>query len=324
MPRADAPHPDVPRWTLREAGRLDAVAARAIGISRGEFRRWLMLGELELEGRRIRERDKALRVSAGQVLTASQSTPPSERAPLPSSETLSILQQAPGHEPGWIVTDKPAGVATHPLRGDETQTILNRVVQRYPWAVGVGEGGLRSGVAHRLDVTTSGALAVALHDDAWARLKRAWDEGAVVKTYDALVVGQPGDSILGRHARWLRVAQHQPARVSVATAHDDGARRCTLTVEAIAVGPSASWVTVALETGFLHQVRVMLADLGHPLLGDELYGYDASQHPGAGLVGRPMLHARRLAVLSEGLDATAPYPEDFRGLARAMGISLER
>ena len=127
---------------------------------------------------------------------------------------LSIL----AHGPGWLAVDKPAGMPVRPHAEDERGTVLNAIAALEPAVHGVGEGGLRSGVVHRLDVETSGVLLVATREDAWRRLRRAFAERRVEKVYFALVWGElasrPGEA-LEEVEVGLVVARHRPARVRV-------------------------------------------------------------------------------------------------------------
>ena len=205
-----------------------------------------------------------------------------------------------------LVVDKPAGVAVHPLRADETATLLQRVVARVPGIEGVGEGGLRSGVVHRLDVDTSGCQAFATHEEAFGPLRAAFREHTVDKVYRALVAGVPES-----HAETsldLSLAQHRPARVRADAAGDGpvGSRTCATRWRRLEVfetreGP-VSLIEARPHSGFLHQIRVTMAFHGHPLLGDAVYG------DGAG-ADRHLLHAS--ALRWRAIDATARDATDF-------------
>ena len=116
--------------------------------------------------------------------------------------------------PGWLAADKPAGMPVHPLAEDETGTLLNAVVARHPEVQGVGEGALRSGVVHRLDVDTSGVMLVARDQGTWQRLRDAFTARQVEKVYRALLLGRLQGE--GAVSVGLLTARHRPARVRVA------------------------------------------------------------------------------------------------------------
>lgn len=295
-----------------EAGaRLDAVLASRLALSRAAVRRLLEGGAVRVDGRRTSERAKGRPVAAGARVEIAAFTPPGEARPLPDP-ALSLAVLAEGR--GWVAVDKPAGRPVHPLGQDETGTLLNALIARRPEVAGVGEGGLRAGVVHRLDVDTSGVLLFATEEPVWRRLRDAFAAHRVAKTYRALVRGAPPDE--GRAELYLALGAHRPARVRVVEAAASGARRATLAWRTCERFAAASLVEVALETGFLHQVRVTLAHLGHPVLGDRVYGAAAAA-PGEPAATRQMLHAARLAV--DDVAATSPDPADF-----AAGLALLR
>ncbi|MEM9253772.1 MAG: RNA pseudouridine synthase, partial [Planctomycetota bacterium] len=198
----------------------------------------------------------------------------------------------------WVAIDKPAGVAVHPLDATQGRTVLNAVATMRPEVVGVGEGGLRSGVVHRLDVATSGVLLFATSAARWARLRKAFTEHTAQKRYVALVHGRgalPTEPIALR----LAVRQHKPARVAVVSTGQPGSD-CSMAAAVTDERDAYARVTVDLHTGFLHQVRVGLAHLGRPVVGDDVYG------PTPTHADRLMLHAERLTI--DGIEVASPAP----------------
>jgi 23S rRNA pseudouridine1911/1915/1917 synthase len=272
-------------FAVAEPGRLDVCLAAQLEVSRAEVRRLLAGGGVSLDGRLVSERDKGARLEAGAQLAVAAFTPPARRRPRPEpAADLAILAEGPG----WLAVDKPAGRPVHPFAEDESGTLLNAVLARRPEIFGVGEGGLRSGVVHRLDVDTSGVLLFATEARAWRRLRRAFATAAVHKRYRAIVLGElAGEGSLELD---LVVARHRPARVRV--------------IEKLA---GASLVEVQPRTGFLHQIRACLAHLGHPVAGDRTY---AAQDPTG--APRQMLHATE--VRWKTIQAASPDPADFAAL----------
>jgi 23S rRNA pseudouridine1911/1915/1917 synthase len=161
-------------------------------------------------------------------------------------------------------------------------------------------------VVHRLDVDTSGVLLVATEQAAWERLREAFARHRVEKVYRALVRGRV--EAAGEAELPLVLARHRPARVRVAAPGEPGARSVALAWRPLEGFADATLVEVRPRTGFLHQIRVVLAHRGHPLLGDRTYADPSS----AAAAPRQMLHAAELAL--EEVRATSPDPADLRAL----------
>lgn len=296
---------------LEAGSRLDAFLAGRLAVSRAEARRLLDAGRVELDGRPVRTKGQSIR--AGQEVKLASFTPPRERRITPEPEApLSVL--ACGE--GWLAVDKPAGAPVHPLVEEERGSVLGAVVARYPQLQGVGEGGLRSGVVHRLDVGTSGVLLVATSPEAWERLRAAFREHRARKLYRAVVLGSPGAG--GCEAPWIRVARHHPARVVVVAPGSARARPTAMTWRRLERLGGAALLEVRPSTGFLHQIRATLAHRGHPVAGDATYG--ASGDPSG--AGRPLLHAARLVI--DEVRAESPDPPDFAAAIARLRKSRSR
>jgi 23S rRNA pseudouridine1911/1915/1917 synthase len=284
-------------WTVTESGqRLDRLIADELECSRARVRDLLAHRAVEIDGRAVR--DKGIWLEPGQVVRVLESPEFFDRL-IPVEAAIDVL----GEGEGWVAVDKPAGLPVHPLHHDETDTLLQRVAVAYPEIVGVGEGGLRSGVVHRLDIDTSGVQIFALDDEVFARLRQAFSGHRIDKLYRAIVRGVPDDH--GVLELDLEITQHRPAKVSAVAAGEGSpdSRLCPLRWKRRDTFADASLVELRPRTGFLHQIRVSLAWLGHPVLGDALYG-DAGE-----AAGRQMLHASRLG-LGE-IEVEAPDPADF-------------
>jgi 23S rRNA pseudouridine1911/1915/1917 synthase len=291
-----------------EAGaRLDVFLARALPASRGQVRALLAAHGVNVDGSAVDLGAKGRILAAGQRVTLREPTLAAAGAPEPEPEArLVVLAEGEG----WIALDKPAGVPVHPLAPGERGTLLNALVARHPEVTGIGEGGLRSGVVHRLDVDTSGVLLFALEELRWMDLREAFRSHRVEKTYRALVHGRlEGEGDLVLH---LAVVRHRPARVGVVAAGDGRSRRTELRWRSLEVFERTTLVEVAPRTGFLHQIRASLAHLGHPLVGDVAYGAPD------GFASRHLLHAARVAV--GDVAAESPDAEDFAAaVGRARG-----
>ncbi len=276
--------------------RLDRFLADRLGVSRARVRHLLEVGRVRLGERPLGLSDKSHSTATSEIFEISGSLLAADERPISRDDLpLEILSQGSG----WIVVNKPAGCGVHPLRPDQDDTVLNAVVARFPEILGVGEGGLRSGVVHRLDVGTTGALVFATNEHLWKRLRGAFSEHRVRKTYLALVAGRFENR--RRVDVSLAVTQHSPARVKVVAT---GGTRCKQRVTPKRVFSDATLVEIELETGFLHQIRATLAFLGHPILGDADYSDvakkastdSASEYVLPIEAARPLLHATSLSV----------------------------
>ena len=296
--------------------RLDLYLAARLGVSRAQARRLLEDGLVCVDERPASGKKKGRALAVGTLVSVGEFRRPEDQRIEPeevgSSEAAVLGVLATGH--GWLALDKHAGAAVHPLREGELGTVLNRVAAMHPEVQGVGEGGLRSGVVHRLDVETSGVLLVATEQRAWERLRGAFREHRVDKTYRALVSGnlyEPIDLEVG-----LFVAQHRPAKVRVTDVSDvglaSGVRVALQQVRPLEQYSNACLVEVRPRTGFLHQIRATLAHLGHPVLGDGIYGGEAIR----GQAARHQLHAAH--VRFEEVEATSPDPLDFSQLMERL------
>ncbi len=294
----------------QEAGsRLDRFLVDALGVSRSQARALLASGAVSLDGRALGYGDKGLSLPASGTLAVEPFRRPADQRAQPA-EDVKVLAEGPG----WLAVDKPAGMPVHPLAEDETGSVLNALIASHPEIHGVGEGGLRSGVLHRLDVDTSGALLFATEESTWQRLRAAFREHRVEKVYRAIVAGAFPEEQAGPMSFELAVARHRPALVRVVDESWSKPGRSYPVRQHVTVRERFAATTlleVRIETGFLHQIRATLAHLGHPVLGDALYGGGDSLARGA---RRQMLHAAQ--VRFEEVAADSPDPADF---AEALG-----
>lgn len=300
----------------RGGDRLDRHLAEVLGVSRSAARYLLAAGRVWLGGSLLSSNAKGLSVFAGDEIrvrgpgTGSELRPRSDRA---SADRLCEL----GRGPGWVAVDKPPGCGVHPLRPDQSGTLLNGLLERHPELWGVGEGGLRSGVVHRLDVDTSGVVLFASRQATWEALRAAFAAGAMEKRYWALAAGGWGGR--GDVELALAVTQRSPARVRAFPIGEapPGLRtwRTRLRWEVLAATERASLVEVSPTTGFLHQIRVTLAYLGHAVLGDARYGAGPSAD-----VPRQLLHAAHIRCDRLKIDVASPEPADFQRARERLGL----
>jgi 23S rRNA pseudouridine1911/1915/1917 synthase len=202
-----------------------------------------------------------------------------------------------------LVVDKPAGVVVHPAAGHETGTLVHGVLAR--GAAGGDEG--RPGIVHRLDRDTSGLLVVARSEEAHRRLKRLVQRRELERTYTALVRGRPR-SRAGRIEAPIGRDRRDPTRQSL---DSDRPRDAVTHFELVEQLGEYALLRVRLETGRTHQIRVHLAAIGLPVVGDAVYG---APDP---ILGRQFLHASRLAFTHPFtgalVDVESPLPGDLEG-----------
>jgi 23S rRNA pseudouridine1911/1915/1917 synthase len=270
--------------------RLDALLASELGISRGYVRRLLRRGRVLVSGRRGL---KGMELRVGDRVEIQAFRHP-EEGPIASPELpLQLLER----REGLIAIAKPAGYPTHPLDFEETRTMLNAVLARFPRVLGVGEGGLMSGVVHRLDTGTSGVLVFAEEEEAWRRARCTFDAREAEKLYFARVHG----AFHGEHEVELRLAH----RGKVMRVVPRGGRVAHTRLRSVRVDGDRSLVEARPTTGLMHQLRVTLAHLGHPVLGDALYGSEL-------ILDRHLLHAAELRIGS--FEARCEVPAEFEAV----------
>ena len=285
---------------------MDQALARLFpSHSRSRLQGWLKAGLATLDGREVAPKHK---VSGGELLEVCEPPTPESLAEQAEDILLRIVHE----DDAILVVDKPVGLVVHPGSGNWSGTLLNALLHHAPELAEVP----RAGIVHRLDKDTSGLMVVARTLEAQTHLVRQLQARSVRRHYLALVRGEvlaPGevDAPIGRHpvsrTRMAVVAsgRHALTRYQVRERFD----RATL-------------VECRLETGRTHQIRVHMAHLGHPLVGDALYGAARIGHPLLDAFPRQALHAFRLGlehpVCGEWMQWESSLPEDFAALLEAL------
>ena len=208
--------------------------------------------------------DPALRVRAGEIFTVTvPAAPPA--LPRPQAMPLAIVYE----DEHLIVIDKPAGLVVHAGAGNPDGTLVNALVAHCPQRLSSIGAPLRPGIVHRLDKDTSGLLVVAKTDAAHVALARQFAEHSVERAYQALVWGNPIPSV-GRIERAVGRSRHHRTRMAVVSRGGKAAVTDYKTVRTF--GSTASLVECRLATGRTHQIRVHMASIGNPIMGDAVYG----------------------------------------------------
>lgn len=312
------------RQTVRvspaEAGeRLDRCLARHLPeLSRTRIQELIDAGGVRVAGRQAK---RSHRVAAGEAVEIDVLPRPAARAE-PEAIPLEVLYE----DDDVVVINKPAGMVVHAGAGHARGTLVNALMHRFGRLSGVS-GPLRPGIVHRLDKDTSGVLVVARHDAAHRALAEQFRRRTVVKQYVALVHGR-----LARDAGTIeRAVARDPRRRTRMTTRRAGGRAARTVWRVCARLDAFTLVEAEILTGRTHQIRVHLASLGHPVVGDTLYG--APREPRAGrqalpALARNFLHAARICfqhpARGGAVDVRAPLPAELRDflrrLERALGL----
>jgi len=293
--------------------RIDqALAALMPEHSRSRLQQWIRDGRVLVDGRTVRSAD---RVWGGEQLVVAPGKDPQHDAALPEAIALDIVHE----DASVIVLDKPAGLVVHPGSGNWQGTLLNALLHHHPPI----EALPRAGIVHRLDKDTSGLMMVAKTLVAHTALVRALAARDVERIYHAIVIGMPAaageiDRPVGRHpvhrVRMAVVAGGRPALTRFRT------------LEALS---GAALVECRLATGRTHQIRVHLESIGHPLLGDPVYGPRGGRLTPAlaaasETLGRQALHAVELAFAHPGngqpMRFRSPLPADVQAAHVALRL----
>ena len=292
--------------TRAEAGqRLDVFLSGASGLSRARVQRLIEGGHVLVGGRPQKPRHP---VTPGEQIQLR--VPPATPLLLtPEAIPLDILHE----DDDLIVLNKPPGMVVHPGAGRSAGTLVHALLAHCGTLAGIG-GVERPGIVHRLDRDTSGALVVAKTDAAHQSLSRQFKTRAVKKRYLALVHGVVRQDS-GRIEAAIGRREDDRKRMGVRIR---GGREARTAFRVLRRLPETTLLALDLETGRTHQIRVHLAHIGHPVIGDQVYGgrrerrRAASDEPRA---DRQMLHAWRLAfrhpTTGGWVEFTAPLPEDF-------------
>jgi 23S rRNA pseudouridine1911/1915/1917 synthase len=304
---SDTPEPVRVTVDTQDEGRVDKALARHFpDAGRRQLAELFEAGEVRVRGKKAKKGD---RVAAGDVIELSRApVTGAARMPLPDpSVQLDVLLE----RAELVALAKPVGIASQPLRAGELGTMANGIAARWPECAAIGDDARDGGLAHRLDIGTSGILVAARNPATYRELRVAFGQGRVEKQYlaitDARPVSRECDAPLAQRGDHVRVD------------HTDGLAAYTqFSVERATT--THALVRCIAQTGRMHQVRAHLAHVGSPIAGDALYG----GKPVDGFDGF-FLHADTLRIplgADGGAESiTAPLPERFLAALTALGLA---
>jgi 23S rRNA pseudouridine1911/1915/1917 synthase len=311
--------PDLHTFSVEtaEAGlRLDSyLALRLADHSRSFIAHLIRQALVKVDGKPCKP---ALKLKPGQCVSL-QLPEPAPVDLVPESMHFEVLFE----DAEMIVINKAAGVVVHPAAGHTTGTVVNGLLYRCPDLEGIG-GERRPGIVHRLDKDTSGALVVAKNSRAHQNLSAQFKDRAIQKKYTALIAGTPSQD----HGRIdLPVGRHPHDRKKMSTRNPTGRSAVTLWCVEQRF-PGAALLDIDLKTGRTHQIRVHCQAMGHPIIGDTVYGKNKQVQALTRswpqvwailrTVTRQMLHARQIMLrhprTGEEMTFCAPQPDDMAGI----------
>ena len=295
----------------RAGERADSLLCRLVpGLTRSGAQRLLERGAVTLDGRSVRKND---RPAPGQVLEVLLPDP-QPIAVLPQNIPLDVIYE----DGDVIVVNKPVGLVVHPAPGHPDGTLVNALLYHCGTSLSGINGELRPGIVHRIDRDTSGLIIAAKNDRAHLALAAQLQDHSLARTYEAVAVGGLREDSGTVDAP---IGRHPVDRKKMAVDRKNG-REAVTHWTVLARYPGCTHVECRLETGRTHQIRVHLASIGHPLLGDTVYG---AKKAVPGLAGQ-CLHARRLRFVhpatGQPVELECPLPGWFQEVLDSLGESV--
>jgi 23S rRNA pseudouridine1911/1915/1917 synthase len=293
---------------LDAGARLDKTLAQHLpGFSRNRLQQLIAGGYVSAAGATIM--DAAYKVKLTETYTVT--VPPPAPLNLVASNTPLCVAYEDEH---LLVIDKPPGMAVHPGPGHADDTLVNALLAHCGDSLsGIG-GVMRPGIVHRIDKDTSGLLVVAKHDAAHKHLSEQLVQRTLKRQYLAIVKGVPR---LAKGSVKAPIARSATNRKKMAVV--EGGRPALTHYVTEATFKEASLLRCTLETGRTHQIRVHLSHIGHPIVGDPVYGRKGKAFD----FPRQALHATHLALIhpatGEKMEFTSPMPEDMQELLKRLG-----
>ena len=293
---------------MQQGLRLDVVLAETTKPleSRANIQRSIRAGLISIDG--ITTTRSSTKVISGQIIRVKPPKDYLAPAITPSELSLNIVFE----DDDIAIIDKPSGMVVHSGAGHLTDTMANAAVTRWPKISSVGDTD-RPGIVHRLDRDTSGLLIIALNPTAYNNLTLMIKKHEIERIYTALVHGHPKSSTGTIDAPIGRDPHHRTRQ-----AVNAGGRPALTHYEVIREIGQFSFIKVRLETGRMHQIRVHMTAIGHPIVGDQTYG----KRQGIANLSRQFLHASKLTfnhpISSEKISVTSKLPDDLQSAISLM------
>ena len=305
--------PEVLTGTLETAGRLDKALAEATGLSRERVKGLIADGMVNVGGKPATSASAKV---AGGLAYAITLPPPEPLETIAQDIPLDVVFE----DEHLLVVNKPAGMVVHPAAGNRDGTLVNALLHHCKGQLSGINGVARPGIVHRIDKDTSGLLVVAKSDAAHEGLAKQFADHSITRRYLAVCAGHPNPpsgTVSGRLGR----SDKDRKKMAVLPDTSTRGKHAVTHFETIRLLDHAALIECRLETGRTHQVRVHCASIGHPLLGDPVYG--RTPKPLRGTLqqlqfARQALHAARLGfthpISGESLDFCAELPADMAEL----------
>ncbi len=297
--------------TVLEGGRADAVlSAQLDGLTRSAAQKWMEEGRVTLNGKPVK---KNAPLKAGDTLLVSPPQP-QDIDLIPQDIPLDIVYE----DDDVVVVNKPVGMVVHPAPGHPDGTLVNALLYHCKESLSGINGEKRPGIVHRIDRDTSGLLIVAKNDKAHLALASQLQDHSLFRLYHAVVVGGFKEEAGTVNAP---LARHPVDRKRMAVCRGGEGREAITHWQVVDSQGGYSHITCRLETGRTHQIRVHMASIGHPLVGDVVYG---SKKPFPGLAGQ-CLHAACLTfthpTTGERMTVEAPLPDWFTKTLQRLNLT---
>lgn len=301
--------------------RVDHVLARAMTtLSRSRIQRLIESANVLVNGQPVKP---SYKLKPGDKLEI-DIPPPEPTQFLPENLTLNIIYE----DDDLLIINKPAGLVVHPGAGVRSGTLANALAYHYQQLSSLS-GQVRPGIVHRLDKQTSGLLVVAKNDEAHLKLAEQWRRREVEKTYLGLVYGVPAPAQGKIEAP---IGRHPTERIKMAVRPEGKGRQAVTLYRVVEAFADTALIEVQIKTGRTHQIRVHLAYMRHPIVGDDVYGSSYKtklKNPiirqAVDQLGRYFLHAARLRFrhprTNESLAFQADLPDDLQQLLMLLRSS---
>lgn len=293
---------EIKKIIIDETGkRIDKYISEKLDLTRSRIQKLIDDGMVSINGKTAKS---SVKVNEGEILTVEIP----ELKPLeivPEEIPLNILYD----DDDVLVIDKPKGMVVHPANGNYTGTLVNAIMAKYKDNLSGINGVIRPGIVHRIDKDTSGVLVIAKNDKAHLKLAEQLKEHSMTRVYVAVVRGKLKNSVGTIDAPIGRNPKDRKKMGVVANG-----KRAVTHYKVIKELDDCSIIEVRLETGRTHQIRVHMAYIGHPLLGDNVYSNGKNKY---GFVGQA-LHAKILGFIhpstGEYMEFSSKLPEEFEKL----------